>query len=942
MLLLSLGLTACAGFELTKSPTLPEGITLVEARQFAPDEVGISFEKYQLANGLTVILHPDHSDPLVHVDVTYHVGSAREEEGYSGFSHFFEHMMFQGSEHVGDQQHFRMITEAGGTMNGTTNRDRTNYFQTVPANELEKVLWLEADRMGFLLDAVSQDKFEIQRDTVKNERAQRYENRPYGLMYERMGEALYPREHPYSWQTIGYVEDLDRVDVDDLKAFFLRWYGPNNAVLTIGGDIDTQTTLEWVNKYFGSIPTGPEVVTADKWPVTLPQDRFITLEDRVQQPMLLMAWPTEFSGSEDEYALDILARVMGGGRNGLLYQMLVKPGRVLDAGAFQDCAELSCTFYVYAMGNSGEEGNLAAIRQEVMAVLAAMDVRGVTEQDLNEVKGMVEASTIYGLQSVSGKVSQLASNETFYGEPDRLAQETAAFHAVTTQDVERVFKQYILAHPSVSLSTVPMGRTDLAAAEPNYQPAPRVIPEAEAAQLDYRRAVDDFDRSVVPTPTAPVTVTLPELYRETLANGIEVLGTVNRETPTVQLQLTLPAGRRDELPSQSGLAELTAALMNEASRDFSAEQLQAELDALGSQISFSAATYTTTMSVSSLTEHLDETLLIAATKLWEPAFNQADFERLRQQMIEGLLYEQQSPDWQAGQATRELLFKGTPFALPSGGTPESLAQLTLDDVKAFYKENYTSEGAKLVVVGDITPEKLTQKLRVLGTWEGPAKAAYPEFTLPTVAPGTVWLVDMPNAPQSAIRLLRPAKPYDTVGEMYQTKLANFNLGGNFNSRINQNLREDKGYTYGAGGYVVSGREVGYINYYANVRADATAPALAELIGEMHRFNETGVSPDELAFLRLAVGQSEALSYETPSQKASLLSQMQTYGLSEDYIAQQNALLASIDAETLNAMAQKWLDPQDYHYVVVGDATRLKPQLESLGLPVRLLSPTLPQ
>ena len=278
--------------------SLPEGITLVDEVKPSSDKVVIPYTKYQLENGLTVILSPDDSEPLVHVDVTYHVGSAREEIGKSGFAHFFEHMMFQGSENVGDQEHFKIITEAGGTLNGTTNRDRTNYFETVPSNQLEKMLWLESDRMGFLLDAVSQRKFEIQRDTVKNERAQTYENRPYGLMWERMGEALYPEGHPYSWQPIGYVEDLDRVDVNDLKAFFLRWYGPNNAVLTIGGDIDVEDTLEWVNKYFGPIPKGPEVEKAEKQPAVLTEDKYITLEDNIRQPMVLAGWPTTYRGEE--------------------------------------------------------------------------------------------------------------------------------------------------------------------------------------------------------------------------------------------------------------------------------------------------------------------------------------------------------------------------------------------------------------------------------------------------------------------------------------------------------------------------------------------------------------------------------------------------------------------------------------------------------------------
>ncbi|WP_427982180.1 M16 family metallopeptidase, partial [Agarivorans sp.] len=403
-----LALAACAYVTPANEPSLPSGMRLVEQAEANGSELQIGYKKYRLANGLTVLLYQDQSAPLVHVDVTYHVGSSREQQGKSGFAHFFEHMMFQGSKHVGDQEHFRIINEAGGTMNGSTTQDRTNYYQTVPANQLEKVLWLEADRMGFLLDAVSQKKFEIQRDTVKNERAQRVDNAPYGLLSERVGEALYPRDHPYSWQPIGYVEDLNRVDVNDLKAFFLRWYGPNNAVLSIGGDIDEAQTLEWVNKYFGTIPSGPEVPKVTPWPAQLTQTRYISLEDRVHIPLLYISYPTVYAGAEDEVALDMFSEILGGGKSSLLHQSLVESGKALSAGSSHYCREIACTLAIYVRANPQSGLTLAELMKDVDQAIDDFAARGVSQADLQRVRSSLKASTIYSLESVADVVTQLA------------------------------------------------------------------------------------------------------------------------------------------------------------------------------------------------------------------------------------------------------------------------------------------------------------------------------------------------------------------------------------------------------------------------------------------------------------------------------------------------------------------------------------------------------
>ncbi|RZK33008.1 MAG: insulinase family protein, partial [Hymenobacter sp.] len=564
-----------------------------------PGELVIPYEKYVLPNGLTVIITEDHSDPLVHVDVTYHVGSAREQIGKSGFAHFFEHMMFQGSDHVGDQQHFKLVTAAGGTLNGSTNQDRTNYFETVPSNQLETAMWLEADRMGLLLDAVSQKKFEIQRSTVKNERGQNYDNRPYGLASEYTAKTLYPYGHPYSWLTIGYLKDLDNSNVNDLKNFFLRWYGPNNATLTVGGDVTSAQVLKYAEKYFGPIKRGPAVPVQKLPAPVLTADRYVSYEDNVRFPMLQMIFPTVPHGHPDEAALDALADVIGSGKTSLLYKNLVKTQKAVQAQAYQRNSELSGELALISLSLPGK--GLDSTEVVMRKTLAEFAKNGVTEAQVAQYKASTEAQLINSLASVQGKVSQLAANQTFFNNPNRLPTDLQELRALTKADVQRVFDKYIKNKHAVILSVVPKGKADEVAAKDNYTPNPAgyVAPNYGYDGLKYVKAVDNFDRAQQPKAGANPLVKVPAIWQDKFGNGLQLIGTKNTELPVATMLLTIRGGHRLEQAhaDKAGISSLTAQMLNEGSEKYTGEEFAAALDRLGSTIQVGSGDDNTTVYV---------------------------------------------------------------------------------------------------------------------------------------------------------------------------------------------------------------------------------------------------------------------------------------------------------------------------------------------------------
>ncbi len=940
-------LTACSHSMTGENPSgdsaahraeLPSGITLIEtvkASDSTGDNVIIPYKKYRLDNGLTVVIHQDKSDPIAHVDVTYHVGSGREDVGKSGFAHFFEHMLFQGSENVADEEHFRIVTEAGGTLNGSTNSDRTNYYQTVPSNQLEKMLWLEADRMGYFLDAVTAEKFEVQRETVKNERGQRYDNRPYGLLWERTGEAMYPEGHPYSWSTIGYLEDLDRANLNDLKKFFLRWYGPNNAVLTIGGDLDEMQTLEWVKKYFGSIPAGPAVEAPAYAPIILDKDRYISMEDNVAIPLIYMAWPTVHANHPDEAPLDVLMSILGDGKTSLLYKNLEKDGLAVQTSANHGCRELSCQFTLLAMPNPEKGKDLGEIEVILRSSLREFETRGVEDDDLIRVKAGIVSSLIYGLESVSGKVSQLAAYETFRGNPNGIADDITRYESVTKADVMRVYNQYIKGKPAVIMSIVPKGQVDQIAHEDTWHRYNRNIPsEAPISEISWSPPEDNFDRSIMPSAGPNPAIKVPPVYRGTLDNGIKLLGARNSEVPTTTISIRLQAAQRHEAVSKLGLAALTAAMLDEDTQKSSSEELSNRLDKLGSSVTISSGDDYTTIRVRSLTKNLDETLDIALEKLLEPAFKEEDFTRVQAVAIQGIKAAKKVPSGLASTLfSRRVYGDDNVFAHADAGTEKTVAALTLDDVKAFYQDYYSAEIADVVVVSDLNERAIKAALKPMSRWKARPVASVALKPFPKLEAGTIYFVDKPGAAQSEIRIGKRAIPYDATGEYYRATIMNYPLGGAFNSRVNLNLREDKGYTYGARAFFDGDEDRGYYRAGAGVRSDATAASIQEFVKEIRNFHDNGISATELDFTKSAIGQNDALNYETPNQKLRFLARMMTYDLEPSFVDQQAEILANLTKPEIDALAAKHLNLDEMIMVVVGDKASIFEEVKALGYPI---------
>jgi zinc protease len=887
----------------------------------AAQDVSIPYQKFVLQNGLEVIVHEDHSDPVVAVYVYYHVGSARELPGRSGFAHLFEHMLFQGSEHVGDDQHFKYVAEAGGTLNGSTTEDRTNYFEVLPSNQLELALWLEADRMGFLLPAVTQAKLDNQRDVVKNERRQNYENRPYGQAEGVIAAALYPPDHPYSWLTIGTQEDLTAASLEDVKGFFARWYGPNNATLAIGGDVDTRDALALAEKYFGSIPRGPSVDKPLPRPTTLAESKRIVMEDRVKQPELTFVWPSVPSYTEDAAALDVLASLLSTNKSSVLDKALtIDAALASDVSAGQESREVAGSFQISVRPLTGV--SLETLAKRIDELLADLDRKGVDREHLQRVKNRYEAGFIRRQETVSSRTSMLANYNTFVKDPGYYRTDVQRHLAVTTDDVRRVLRTYLLGKPRLELSVVPMAKLDVAL--PGSKSDVKWAPPAVAQALD---------RTQKPVSSAAPTFRSPKVWHATLANGIAVTAAPWSELPLSTLTLSVPAGRVHETAQTLGLSSLVAEMLEQGTQKLTAVEFAEELDGLGASLSVRASDDEISFSLSCLDKHLPDALALLTDVILAPRLGSEDFARLQKERLLAIDTRGDQIRTLAGDAYRRLLWGEQILGWPGAGTHESVAAITADDVRAYWQAHGTPAGARLVYVGAKSADELTRLFAPLASrWPSnakPAEAAAKAEPKPVAIEKTrVYVLDKPGAAQSEIRIGHTSVAA-TDPDYYALQLVNYPLGAAFSSRVNLNLREDKGYTYGARTSFDGDAHSGAFTASAGVKTADTAPSVVEFMKELGKIT-SGVTADELAFTKDALLQSANKDFESTRALLGLVDRISDLGYPDDYVDRRLAFLRSAKLETLNALAAKAIHPNAMVILVVCDKAKVGAELAKLG------------
>ncbi|MDY2587216.1 M16 family metallopeptidase [Winogradskyella aquimaris] len=902
-------------------------------------EFKVDFEKFTLDNGLQVILHVDRSDPVAAVALTAHVGSAREKEGRTGFAHLFEHLLFLESENLGKGGLDQMSARIGGSgANGSTSRDRTNYFQTVPKDALEKMIWAEADKLGFFINTVTEPVLAKEKQVVKNEKRQRVDNQPYGHNFAVINSNLYPEGHPYSWEVIGSLEDLQNATLDDVKEFFNRWYVPNNVTLTIAGDIDVEQTKAWVKKYFDEIPKGEDIPNLEKQPVTLKSTKRLFYEDNfARAPRLTMAWPGVPQYHEDSYALSVLTEYLANGKKAPLNKVLIDDEKLSDNVSFyQYNSELAGQLMLTV--TAFDQTNLNTVASSIENGLKDFEQNGITEKDLNRIKAKQETDFYQGLSSVLGKGFQLAQYEIFAGDPGFINQDVKNILAVTPDDVMRVYNTYIKDKNFVATSFVPQGQKNLILdnsiladieEEKIVEGAEETFDPSVAAT--YEKTPSSFDRSIEPPYGESPELNIPKVWKKQLDSGIKVYGIENNEVPLVQFEIQISGGLLLENKDKVGVSNLLAELMTKGTKTKTPEELENAIESIGASINAYASEDNITISGTTLSKHFDKTMDLVTEILLEPRWDESEFELLKQSTISGIQRSKANPNSIASNEFSKLLYgENNILAYNNRGTEKSVKHIELIDLKDYYKNNLSAQLTNFHVVGDITEKNVVQALDQLNEQWQSVDVNIPELPLPLYPEkSTVYFYDVPGAKQSVIRFGYPALKA-TDNDYYPATVMNYRLGGGgFASQLTQELREGKGYTYGIRSRFSGSQHLGEFSISSGIRTNVTFEA-SNLIKQILENYGRNYSEEDLEVTKGYTIKSTARAFETLGAKLNMLSNISNYGLADDYAKQREAVVKNLTIEDVKALIENYIKPNQMIYLIVGDAETQLDQLVELG------------
>ena len=886
----------------------------------------VNVTEFRLKNGLRVILHEDHSTPIVGVNLWYHVGSKNEVPGKTGFAHLFEHMMFQGSKNY-DDDYFKPIQEAGGTLNGSTNPDRTNYFEVVPSNFLELALFMEADRMGGLLDVINETKLANQRDVVKNEKRQNYDNRPYGLIGAKINETLYPANHPYHWLTIGSLEDLTAASMEDVKDFFRRYYTPRNASLAIAGDFNPVEARRLVEKHFGKIASGPPVTRPNAAQPVLTESKEIVMQDRVAFPRLYLVWPSKPAYDKDEAATDTLANILGGGKSSRLYKTLVYDRQIAqDVSSNNAAQEIAGRFQITATARPGK--TLEELESAINAEIEKIKKEGPTQDEVDRSYNATEAALVFSIQTLQGKNDQLNQYATYVGKPAYFQQDLARYRRVTPEDVKRVANTYLIEH-RLKASVVPRGKERDTTTAPPAETPPSAA--ATAAAQGTKRTTDDSPKWKLPTPKADPRLTLPQVQRHRLSNGLEVVLVEHHELPVVTMNLVVKSGSAADPQNRAGLASLTADLLDEGTKKRSALEISNALTDIGARLGTAADWDSNSTSITTLTRHLDRALDIYADVVTNPALDDDELKRARARRLNIVKQQRDDAGAIASVVYASILYgRNHPYGHPAIGDEDSLKEIKAGDVRSFYETFYRPNNATLIVVGDVKSATLLPQLeRAFAGWQ---RADVPTIAIPG-APGRgeagLYIVDRPGSAQSVISIGQVGVARSTP-DYFPLLVLNTMLGGQFVSRVNLNLREDKGYTYGARTSFDYRRGAGPFAATAGVFTNVTKESVAEFMKELRGVRgEIPITAKELEFSKQAIIRGYPRGFETPGQIANRLGDVVLYGLPDDYFNNYIQRVRAVTLADVQRVANRYLDPSKMAILVVGDRKVIEPGLRSL-------------